>query len=119
MIRLPAFYLSGSEKKSTCCGLQAERAHMRMLPKIRRTVLVMGITWCLLVSAIGCHCSPKHEASKPPALPHNFARWEPEIAAYEKADQANPPPKGAILFIGSSTIRLWSTLAQDFPQHKV
>ena len=31
----------------------------------------------------------------------------------------NHPPKGAILFIGSSSIRLWKTLARDFPEHKV
>jgi lysophospholipase L1-like esterase len=50
---------------------------------------------------------------------HDFARWEPEIAAFEQADRAVPPPKGAILFIGSSTIRLWTTLAEDFPHHRV
>jgi lysophospholipase L1-like esterase len=46
---------------------------------------------------------------------HNFAKWEKEIAAFEQSDRTNPPPKGAILFIGSSTIRLWTTLAADFP----
>jgi lysophospholipase L1-like esterase len=50
---------------------------------------------------------------------HNFARWEREIAAFERADRTNPPPKGALLFIGSSTIRLWKTLAQDYPDQKV
>jgi len=34
-------------------------------------------------------------------------------------DRTNPPPKGAILFIGSSTIRLWRTLAKDCPDHRV
>ncbi len=58
---------------------------------------------------------------EPPATPpvHDFARWEPEIAAYEAADRKNPSPKGGVLFIGSSTIRMWQTLAQDFPDHKV
>lgn len=46
-------------------------------------------------------------------------RWEPEIRAFEAADRTNPPPKGGILFIGSSSIRLWTTLAQDFPEHPV
>ncbi len=50
---------------------------------------------------------------------HNFARWEKEIAAYEQADRTNPPPKGAVLFIGSSTVRLWKTVAQDFPNHRI
>jgi lysophospholipase L1-like esterase len=51
--------------------------------------------------------------------PHNFAKWEKEIGAFELADQTQPPPKGAIVFVGSSSIRKWTTLAQDFPQHRV
>ena len=50
---------------------------------------------------------------------HNFGKWEKEIAAYEQMDRTNPPPRGALLFIGSSTVRLWKTLAQDFPGHQV
>ena len=50
---------------------------------------------------------------------HNFARWEKEIAAFERADRTNPPPRNAVLFIGSSGIRRWNTLAQDFPEHRV
>lgn len=46
---------------------------------------------------------------------HSFAGWEKEIVAFEAADKTNPPPKHAVLFLGSSTIRLWKTLAQDFP----
>jgi len=50
---------------------------------------------------------------------HDFEKWEKGIAFFEKQDQANPPPKGAILFIGSSGIRLWKTLAEDFPGQQV
>jgi lysophospholipase L1-like esterase len=46
-------------------------------------------------------------------------KWEKEIAGYEKADAAKPPAKGSIVFIGSSSIRLWKTLTEDFPRHKV
>ena len=45
--------------------------------------------------------------------------YENEIAAFEAADRQTPPPKGAILFMGSSSIRLWKTLAEDFPEHQV
>ena len=58
-------------------------------------------------------------AAGPIASQSAFTRWEKEIVAYEQMDGANPPPKGALLFIGSSTIRLWKTLAQDFPEHRV
>lgn len=46
---------------------------------------------------------------------HNYAQWEPAIAAFVKQDASAPPPKGALLFIGSSTIARWGTLAADFP----
>lgn len=46
-------------------------------------------------------------------------RFEKDIAAFEAADKTNPPPHNAILFLGASSIRKWSTLANDFPTHKV
>ncbi len=45
----------------------------------------------------------------------SLAKWENEIAAFEKADGEHPPEKGGIVCVGSSSIRLWKTLAQDFP----
>ena len=39
--------------------------------------------------------------------------WASDIAAYEKADQANPPPAGVIVFAGSSSIQKWTTLGAD------
>ncbi len=53
------------------------------------------------------------------AATRNYSRWEKEIAEYETSDRNHPPPKGGILFIGSSTVRLWKTLADDFPNCKV
>lgn len=50
---------------------------------------------------------------------HNFAQWEAEIAAFEKSDLTNPPAGGGVEFIGSSMIRRWTTLAQDFPGQPV
>ncbi len=47
------------------------------------------------------------------------AQWGKDIRAFEAADKTNPPPQGAVLFIGSSSIRLWTNLAQAFPGHKV
>jgi lysophospholipase L1-like esterase len=49
----------------------------------------------------------------------DLEKWEKEIAAFEQSDRTNPPPKGGLLFIGSSTIRRWETLAKDFPEHRV
>jgi lysophospholipase L1-like esterase len=55
----------------------------------------------------------------PTADQHGTAKWESEIRAFEASDRTNPPPKHAILFVGSSSIRLWKTLAKDFPGARV
>jgi lysophospholipase L1-like esterase len=70
---------------------------------------VCSMFLCLLTCA-----APQLAAAKSPDK-----RWEPEIRAFEAAARATPPPQGAVLFVGSSTIRFWKTLAQDFPEQKV
>ena len=54
-----------------------------------------------------------------PAPSSNPAQWEKEIQAFEASDKTSPPPSNGIVFIGSSSIRLWKTLAQDFPGQPV
>jgi lysophospholipase L1-like esterase len=68
--------------------------------------LLMGL---VILLSTGCRTVPNSLAE------HNSARWEKDIAAFEASDRTNPPPQGCILFVGSSSIRLWRTLAQDFP----
>lgn len=41
--------------------------------------------------------------------------WESSIAAFEQGDRLHTPPPHAALFIGSSTIVRWKSLAGDFP----
>jgi len=50
-----------------------------------------------------------------PRAPATPEHWKDDIAQFEAADAAHPPPHGAVLFVGSSSIRLWTTLAEDFP----
>jgi lysophospholipase L1-like esterase len=44
----------------------------------------------------------------------SFDKWEKDIAAFEQKDKESPPPKNAILFAGSSSIRRWD-LKKSFP----
>lgn len=73
------------------------------------------VTWAIEASMLAllfaCHVWAG-EATGP-------QRWETAIAAFEAADKVTPPPQGAILFIGSSTIAGWKTLADDFPDEPV
>lgn len=48
-----------------------------------------------------------------PAGDAAVTRWEPDIAALEALDAREADPPAAILFIGSSSIRLWDSIATD------
>jgi lysophospholipase L1-like esterase/phosphoserine phosphatase len=49
------------------------------------------------------------EAGPPPP------KWDEEIAAYERVDGESPPQPGGVVLLGSSNIRLWTTVAEDLP----
>ncbi len=51
---------------------------------------------------------------KPKPTKHDYKKWEKNIATFEAADKESPPAKGSLLFVGSSTIVRWKTLAEDF-----
>jgi lysophospholipase L1-like esterase len=45
-------------------------------------------------------------------------KWEAEIVKLEEQDRNQPDPKDGILFIGSSSIRMWSSLPTDMTPRK-
>lgn len=47
-------------------------------------------------------------------------RWDARVDRYLNVrDKANPPPTGGVVFTGSSSIEMWTTLSTDFPEYKV
>ena len=40
--------------------------------------------------------------------------WDQSAAIFDAADRAHAPPPGGVLFVGSSSIRLWDSLQKDF-----
>jgi len=78
---------------------------------MNRNVLNSFLFSCLLVCAVpGPAQVPTNSVAR-----QDSKKWEKEIAAFEASDRTNPPPKGCIVFVGSSSIRFWSSLKQDFP----
>jgi lysophospholipase L1-like esterase len=54
----------------------------------------------------------------PVAAQQATERFESNVVAFEAADKTAPPPKGEIVFVGSSTIQRWDT-ARYFPDLKI
>ncbi|HET8876998.1 MAG TPA: SGNH/GDSL hydrolase family protein [Casimicrobiaceae bacterium] len=49
-----------------------------------------------------------------PDAPIPGSRWDAAFAAFAADDEAHPHPAGGVLFVGSSSIRLWSDLESQF-----
>lgn len=75
--------------------------------RLKRIVLSIAGLLGLLVISAGAFLWWQTRAGGDPAF------FEREIAAFESADLRQMPPRGGIVFVGSSSIRFWSTLADD------
>ncbi len=60
-------------------------------------------------------CSPQKTLSELPEV----KAWEPEIAKFDSLDKAEQYPDDAVLFAGSSSIRLWRSIAEDMAPYNV
>jgi hypothetical protein len=69
----------------------------------------------LLIIPVIFACS--HVIKNP--LSKEIKAWEPDIQKFEQLDKSETYPADAILFAGSSSIRLWSTLASDMAPYPV
>jgi hypothetical protein len=47
---------------------------------------------------------------------HAESKWESDIQAFEASDRIKILSPGGLLFVGSSTIRLWHSLEDDLPR---
>ena len=74
----------------------------------------MLLVFASLLLVTGCATTPPNSLAT-----HDPAKWERDIAAYEAQDRTNAPAPGCIVFTGSSYIRLWQSLAADFPGRPV
>jgi len=84
--------------------------------------LLHGLLLLMLLVASGCQHVPRPIVTTPEpiAAPASTpSPFESEIVAFETADRLHAPPHGGIVFVGSSSIRLWHDLPQAFPDHVV
>ena len=63
------------------------------------------LTWLLICISVVLY------AQEPPF-------WK-EIQSFKTSDSLQPPPERAIVFVGSSSFKMWKNLDQYFPEHAV
>jgi len=73
-----------------------------------RNIIALAL---ICTAGLGCQHTPPVNS----LATHDSTKWEKEIQMFEQTDRTSPPPAKGIEFVGSSSIRLWKTLAQDFP----
>lgn len=80
-----------------------------------KKMMLAGIAALALSACAGGKPEQILVQTPPPSAP----RYADAIAAFETADKQAMPPKCATLFVGSSTIRRWESLKEDFPERTV
>ena len=94
---------------------------MPLIPRPRSLLLAL---WLALASA--CASLPNDGATtagtpapaEPAPVvvdPPSSDEWTRDMARFAAEDAATPPPRDAYVFTGSSSVRMWQTLASDFP----
>ena len=90
--------------------------------RFHRMLACLALTFALPLSAWSVDAprtdapklAPKDSANADVPKKNDPTKWEKDIAKFEASDKANPPKKGQVLFVGSSSIRLWN-LKKSFP----
>jgi lysophospholipase L1-like esterase len=75
-----------------------------------RNVATVGTLICVL-GIVAPHAGLAQAAS--PRAASDEVRFAADIDAFLVGDKIDPPPQNAILFVGSSIFRLWTTLAEQ------
>lgn len=92
--------------------------HLRLVRFLAASALILGALtfgadWCRTVGAQQAAPTTYALPTEPVPANANAAR---EINEFWNADRKQMPPTGVVLFMGSSSIRMWNTLARDFSE---
>jgi hypothetical protein len=74
---------------------------------LKKILIGVGLVLLLAVVAVVAFFAWQKQAAG------DLTFFEDEIAAFEASDATSMPPPGGIVFVGSSSIRFWDTLADD------
>jgi len=79
-------------------------------------ILALTLSSCLIAATVAVPAYSQTSAVAADAAPSSIIdpKWAPTFAAFSSSDKANMPAPGGVLFVGSSSIRLWDNLEKQF-----
>ena len=95
--------------------------HRRWIPALLAALLAAACTSQPPASALAPTPVPAPAPDTAPSTtpvavdPPSSEEWRRDIARFAAEDAADPPPADPFVFTGSSSVRLWASLADDFP----
>ncbi len=80
-------------------------------------VALSGLLVLFLAACASTSPGAPAEAWQAPASldPVSTTQWEADMARFTDEDARRPPPERPVVFAGSSSFRMWASLADDFP----
>jgi lysophospholipase L1-like esterase len=98
------------------------RSHDRHPPRIQRRMRTAVAVFGLALGAV----SPLHAQTVRKATLESResaatidARWRESLESFAASDRAHSPQPGGVVFVGSSSIRLWNDLEREFGTERV
>ena len=85
---------------------------MRFRPFLALLLAALVLAGC---AAAGPTTAREQTPAAPATDPVSSPQWASDMAGFAAEDASHPPPARPIVFTGSSSVRMWQTLAEDFP----
>jgi len=94
-------------------GQSSDRVHARTRRRMRAAVAVFGLALGA-VSPLHAQTLRKASVEMRPGSPVIDSRWRESLEGFAASDRDRAPAPGGVVFVGSSSIRLWTDLEGEF-----
>ncbi len=102
-----------TQEKKTLIQLTHDQGFRHTAPDKKREMSVQRSLGRILLFSLAVTCVARFLPGDD--RPQGSERWESVISRFEEQDREMPPQQGGVLFVGSSSIRLWK-LDRHFPE---
>jgi lysophospholipase L1-like esterase len=105
--------MSSHKLRKQARGTARDRVHARARRRMRAAVAVFGLALGA-VSPLHAQTLRKASVEMRPGASVAESRWRESLEAFAASDRDRAPAPGGVVFVGSSSIRLWNDLEREF-----